>query len=46
MIQNNAIDSWMHLGHEVDALLIGEEEGVAEAGKKTGHPIGQRSRPQ
>ncbi len=36
MIQNNAIGSWMHLGQEVDALLIGEEAGVAEAAKKQG----------
>jgi hypothetical protein len=36
MIQNNAIGSWMHLGQEVDALLIGEEAGVAEVAKKHG----------
>jgi hypothetical protein len=36
MIQNNAIGSWMHLGQDVDALLIGEEAGVAEVAKKQG----------
>jgi len=36
MIQNNAIASWIRLGQDVDALLIGEEEGVAEAVKKHG----------
>ena len=28
IIQSNAIKSWMHLGQEAEALLIGEEEGV------------------
>ena len=36
VIQSNAIKSWMHLGPEVDALLIGEEQGVAAAAKKEG----------
>lgn len=36
MIQGNAIKSWMHLGNEVEALLIGEEEGVTTAAKKEG----------
>jgi hypothetical protein len=36
MIQNNAIGSWMHLGQDVEALLIGEEDGVAAAAKKQG----------
>ena len=36
MIQSNAIKSWMHLGLEVDALLIGEEDGVVTAAKKEG----------
>jgi hypothetical protein len=36
IIQRNAIDSWMHLGREAEALLIGEEEGVAAAAKKVG----------
>jgi hypothetical protein len=30
-IQNNALLSWVNLGREVEALLIGEEKGVAEA---------------
>ena len=29
-IQRNAIQSWLHLGAEVDVLLVGEEEGLAE----------------
>ena len=36
MIQNNAIGSWKHLGQDVDAILIGEEVGVAGAAKKQG----------
>jgi hypothetical protein len=36
IIQSNAIKSWMHLGQEAEALLIGEEEGVAAAAKKEG----------
>jgi hypothetical protein len=30
MIQRNAIQSWLHLGREVDVLLIGNEEGMAD----------------
>jgi len=29
-IQRNAIQSWLHLGPEVEVLLVGEEEGLAE----------------
>jgi hypothetical protein len=36
IIQSNAIKSWMHLGREAEALLIGEEEGAAAAAKKEG----------
>jgi len=36
IIQNNAINSWVHLGSEVDILLIGEEDGLANAAKKAG----------
>jgi hypothetical protein len=36
VIQENAITSWLHLGQDVNALLIGEEEGVARAVKKCG----------
>jgi hypothetical protein len=34
LIQTNALNSWNHLGGEVEVLLIGEEEGVAQAAKK------------
>ena len=30
IIQRNAIKSWMHLGSEVEVLLMGEEDGMAE----------------
>jgi hypothetical protein len=36
MIQNNAISSWLHLGEDVDPILIGEEEGAVAAAKKQG----------
>ena len=29
-IQRNAIQSWIHLGSEVEVLLMGDEEGMAE----------------
>ena len=29
-IQRNALQSWLHLGDEVEALLIGDEPGLAE----------------
>lgn len=33
-IQRNAIQSWLHLGAEVDVILVGEEEGLAETAKE------------
>ena len=30
MIQRNAIQSWQHLGPDVDVLLVGEEPGLAD----------------
>jgi hypothetical protein len=36
IIQRNAIQSWMHLGPEVDVFLIGAEEGMAEAANELG----------
>jgi hypothetical protein len=35
-IQRNAIRSWRCLGEQVEVLLIGEEEGMAEAAQETG----------
>ena len=35
-IQRNAIASWLHLGEEVEILLIGDEPGLAEAGAEFG----------
>ena len=29
-IQRNAIQSWMHLGTDVEVFLMGNEEGMAE----------------
>ncbi len=34
IIQSNAIKTWLHLGGEAAALLIGEEDGVAAAAKR------------
>ena len=31
LIQNNALDSWAHLGPEVEVLVIGDDPGVADA---------------
>ena len=31
IIQKNAIHSWQNIGKDVDVLLIGDEEGMAEA---------------
>ena len=33
-IQRNAIQSWIHLGSEVEVLLMGDEEGMAEVAKE------------
>lgn len=41
LIQRNAIRSWMHLGDDVEILLIGDEEGLSEAASEFGlqhHP--------
>ena len=39
VIQRNAIQSWLHLGTEVDVILVGEEEGLAEAAQEFGVPL-------
>ncbi len=36
MIQRNAIRSWLELGPEVRVVLVGEEEGLAEAAAELG----------
>jgi hypothetical protein len=36
LIQRNAIRSWLHLGSEVEVLLLGDEEGMAEEAQKLG----------
>lgn len=36
LIQRNAIQSWLHLGNEVEVLLIGEEAGLAEVAREYG----------
>lgn len=35
-IQRNAIASWLHLGEEVEIILIGDELGLAELGAELG----------
>ncbi len=35
-IQRNALGSWLHLGPEVEVLLIGDEEGLAETAAEYG----------
>ena len=35
-IQRNAIQSWMHLGPDVEVFLIGDEEGLAQAAEEFG----------
>ncbi len=35
-IQHNAIRSWIHLGEEVEVILIGEENGLAEVAQEYG----------
>jgi hypothetical protein len=37
-IQRNAIQSWLHLGSEVDVLLVGDEIGLAETAAEFGIP--------
>ncbi|MCD4752311.1 MAG: hypothetical protein K8R40_04505 [Anaerolineaceae bacterium] len=34
IIQRNAIESWTHLGDDVDVVLIGDEEGMEEIAEK------------
>ena len=36
IIQRNAIQSWQHLGPEVDVLLVGKEEGMQTVANKLG----------
>jgi len=35
-IQRNAISSWVHLGPEVEVLLVGDEAGIAETATQLG----------
>jgi hypothetical protein len=35
-IQRNAIQSWIHLGDEVEVLLVGEEQGMAQVAAEYG----------
>lgn len=35
-IQRNAIQSWLHLGSEVEVLLVGEEQGLTEVASEYG----------
>ncbi len=36
IIQRNAIQSWLHLGSDVEVLLVGEEEGMADVAVEFG----------
>lgn len=36
IIQRNAIQSWLHLGDDVEVLLIGQEEGLAQVAEEYG----------
>ena len=36
LIQRNAIQSWLHLGDDVNVIMIGEEPGMAEFAAETG----------
>lgn len=38
-IQRNALQSWLHLGDEVEVILIGDEPGLAEAANEAGVPL-------
>jgi hypothetical protein len=38
LIQRNAIQSWQHLGNDVQVLLIGDEPGMAEFATQVGIP--------
>ena len=35
-IQRNAIRSWVRLGPDVEVILLGDDEGVAEAAQELG----------
>jgi hypothetical protein len=39
IIQRNAIQSWVHLGPDVEVLLVGEEHGLAEAAAEFRQPL-------
>ncbi len=39
LIQRNAIRSWLALGADVEVLLIGREDGLAEAASELGVPL-------
>src|SRR4030066_335586 len=36
LIQSNALQSWQHLGMDVNVLMIGQEPGLAEFAASTG----------
>jgi hypothetical protein len=36
IIQQNALDSWLHLPADVQVILVGSDEGVAEAAERAG----------
>ena len=36
IIQRNAIQSWMHLGEDVEVLLVGDEQGIKEVAGEFG----------
>jgi len=38
-IQRNAIQSWLHLGSEIEVLLVGEEDGLSEVAKEYQVPL-------
>ena len=38
-IQRNALQSWLHLGDEVEVILIGDELGLADAAIEAGVPL-------
>ena len=45
LIQRNALASWMRLGEEVEVLLVGDDDGVAEAAREArGRQVAQVER--
>lgn len=38
-IQRNALNSWLHLGPDVEVFLVGDEPGMSEVAIETGAPI-------